>query len=58
MKKKIPLYAFCLALIAIPFYIAYLSPSPSFAANLASFLSVLAGFLILIIFGSTDGQAG
>jgi hypothetical protein len=56
MKAKLPLYIICALLIAIPFNIAYLSPSSSFGANLVAFLSVLAGFLVLLLGGSTDGQ--
>jgi hypothetical protein len=56
MKKKLPVYLIGLLLIAIPFKFAYLDPAPSFFADLFCFLSVLTGFLIILIGGSTDGQ--
>jgi len=56
MKHKWPVYPISLLLIAIPFKIAYLTPASSFFANMFSFLSVLAGFLILLIWGSSNGH--
>jgi hypothetical protein len=56
MKKKTLVYIIGGVMIAFPFYTAYLVPSDHNGINLASFLSVLAGALILIVFGSSDGQ--
>jgi hypothetical protein len=59
MKSKLPAYVIGLILVAIPFKIAFLSPSTSFAINIMSFISVLVGFLILLIWGSSnDHQTG
>jgi hypothetical protein len=57
MKKKLPVII-GLLLIIFPFKISYLTPSTTFFTNLFCFLSVLVGFLIILIFGSSDnGQA-
>jgi uncharacterized membrane protein YdfJ with MMPL/SSD domain len=60
MKQKLPAYIIAFLLIAVPFKFAYLAPASSFFPNLFAFLSVLTGFLVLLIFGSNDNghQAG
>jgi hypothetical protein len=56
MKKKAPAYIIGGIMFVLPFYTAYLAPSSHNVINLGSFLSVLGGALILIVFGSSDGQ--
>ncbi|HXC04995.1 MAG TPA: hypothetical protein VNZ86_09600 [Bacteroidia bacterium] len=56
MKNKLPVFVIALLMIAIPFKIAFLSQVVSNFANISCFLSVIIGFLILLIFGSNDGQ--
>ncbi len=56
MKKKIPVYILGLVFILLPFKFAYLSPAASFSANLLAFLSVICGFLVILIFGASDGN--
>jgi hypothetical protein len=56
MKKKAPAYIIGGIMFVFPFYTAYLAPSSHNGVNLASFLSVVTGALILIVFGSSDGQ--
>ncbi|MFI5151169.1 MAG: hypothetical protein ACHQRM_15660 [Bacteroidia bacterium] len=56
MKSKLPVYIIALLLIAIPFKIAFLDQSTHNFVNIFSFISVIAGFLILLIFGSGNGH--
>jgi hypothetical protein len=56
MKNKLLIYLIGLILIAVPFKIAFLTPSSSFFVNIASFLSVLTGFLVILFGGAKDGQ--
>jgi hypothetical protein len=56
MKKKIPVYLLGLLFIILPFKYAYLSPAASFSSNLLAFLSVICGFLIILIFGASNGD--
>jgi hypothetical protein len=56
MKTKATIYIIGLILIAVPFKMAYVTPSESFFVNLFSFLSVLVGFLLILIGGSSSSD--